>query len=138
MILSIDENAGIGVARTWVRALMWLAVASVGTGCSASIKARSADQYRDDTKSLLSDNSSKFDACYAKALKQDPQAAGTVGVSFEVAADSGAVENAKALSESTAPESLQKCVTSAMEGLQLAPGDERTGQGKLWFEFKAG
>jgi hypothetical protein len=122
---------------TSLKALTVVGTAGLLASCSASFKARSADEYRGDTRSLLSDNSARFEDCYGKAREADPNAAGTVGVTFQVAEESGKIESAEPLPDSTAPEALQRCVVDAMKELSLTPADERRAQGKLWFEFKA-
>jgi len=59
-------------------------VAFVLSGCSGSFYARSPDDYRTATRTLLESKESSFKQCYEGVLSSTPDASGTVAVSFVV------------------------------------------------------
>ncbi len=56
-------------------------------------------------------------------------------VNFTVEKKTGTIANVTAAEGSTAPDSLQTCVVTALEGLQLTPEDRRDGQATFTYTF---
>jgi hypothetical protein len=106
-------------------------------GCSFA--ARSPEMYRDDTQKVLDTRAAEIKACYDGILKADAKAEGTVSVRFDVMEESGQITNVK-LDEaaSSAPQPVRDCVTTALQGLVLKPGDARLGKATFVWEFMAG
>lgn len=113
-----------------------LALALLGaTACIA----RSPEDYQKDTSALLASKNDQIKQCYDAALKQDPKMAGIVTVTFTVKSETGQIMDAAVdPGKSTAPEALGQCVVNAINGLQLAPPDERDGQASYVYEFVVG
>jgi hypothetical protein len=117
-----------------LRAVPLVALALM-SGCSFA--ARSADVYRDDTRSLLERKNSDIKACYDENLKTDPKLSGTVVLKFKVRAKTGQLANVKVDPEgTTAPESITRCIVQAVDGLKLDPGDEREADASFRWEFQ--
>lgn len=112
-----------------------LAVLGLTVGCQ--FHARGPDDYRDVTRSLIETRTSQIQSCYDTVLKTDKAAAGTVTVHFFVQEDTGALSDIEALPSSTAPEPLQQCVVTSLEGLVLSPPDARKGDATFSFDFTA-
>ena len=74
-------------------------------GCSVSYHARSAEDYRKDTRALLEARSQGFLECYQGVLSSTPDAAGTVSVQFVVEPETGKITNPTSLPDSTASRS---------------------------------
>ena len=118
--------------KTIIPALL-LAVAAVGTtGCGL----RSSAFYRDDVQKLLESKTGDITACYNQALAGDKSAQGEMTVRFEVAEDSGLIQNAVVQGESNP--ALQSCVTTNIEGLALQPPDVNPGDGTFTWQFTVG
>lgn len=115
-----------------------LLAATALSSCSVSYKLRSPEQYREDTRALLASNESSFISCYETLLESDSEASGTVIVTFDVAEETGKFSEVKSLPDSTASADLQQCVVDGMEGLVLAPPDDKTGKGTMTFDFSQG
>lgn len=106
-------------------------------GCSFA--ARSPDMYRDDTRAVLDTKNEQIKSCYDELLKTNKDAQGKVTVKFTVAKDTGAFTNVAAdPAGTTAPPELTNCVTTALTGLVLSPGDKSEGQATFEYEFTAG
>jgi hypothetical protein len=106
-------------------------------GCSFA--ARSPDMYRDDTRAVLETKNEQIKGCYDELLKTNKDAQGKVTVKFTVAKDTGAFSNVAAdPAGTTAPAELTTCVTTALDGLVLSPGDKSEGQATFVYEFTAG
>jgi hypothetical protein len=118
--------------------LAFLALLIPLSGCSVSYHARSAENYRKDTRALLETSSASFQQCYESVLASTPDAAGTVAVQFTVLEETGKISGASSLPESTAPEALRQCVVQGLEGLALDPPDERKGMATMTFDFARG
>lgn len=104
------------------------------TGCAA----RSAEMYRDDTRTLLDQKTSAMSDCYNTELQSDRTAVGKVVVRFKVEADSGKIVDAKVdETQSSGSKALGHCVVTAIEGLVLDPPDERDGDATFTWEFQA-
>jgi len=112
-----------------------LASLVAATACAHS---RSQPVYAADTTALLETKSGELQACYNEALKTEPTAAGVVTVKFTVEPTSGLIKDATIdPTKTTAPESLDKCVLTAMNGLTLTPSDRNEGLATFTYEFKA-
>jgi hypothetical protein len=109
-----------------------LAVSGGSLGCHA----RSAEDYRRDTRALLETRSERIRSCYDSALAADENATGTVVVRFTVAEDTGTITSPSVLPESTAPAPLGECVVQSLEGLALDPADARKGDATFVWEFQ--
>ena len=120
--------------RVFTLGALLLGLAS-SSGCS--FHARDADSYRKATRALLETRSADIKTCYDTELKKDGKIAGAVVVKFTVKKDTGAISNAKVVSEkSTAPASLGECVVKAIDGLALDPPDERDGHATFEWAFE--
>jgi hypothetical protein len=104
------------------------------TGCSFA--ARSPDMYRDDTAALLETRNAQIQSCYDQALKSAPDLQGRVTVRFTVETETGNLSNVAAdPAGTTAPEPLTKCVVDSLQGLVLAPPDQRQGNAAFVYDF---
>jgi hypothetical protein len=108
------------------------------SGCSGSFYARSPDDYRTATRTLLESKESSFKQCYEGVLSSAPDASGTVAISFVVEEKTGKILTPASLPESTAPEPLRECVVKGLEGLALDPPDQRKGMATMTFDFARG
>lgn len=117
------------------RSLLVLLIASVAAGCS--FHARDENEYRKVTRELLETRSADVKTCYDAELKANPNASGTVIVTFTVQKETGQVTGA-AMDEvaSSAPASLGQCIVNALNGLVLDPPDARDGNATFQWEFK--
>lgn len=114
-----------------------LALASLLGAAGCEFHARSPEDYRSVTRALIETRTSQIQSCYDEALKTNKEAKGTVTVHFFVQEDTGALDNIEALPSSSAPEPLQQCVVTALQGLVLQPPDARKGDATFSFEFSA-
>ena len=106
------------------------------SGCE--FHARSADDYRKDTRALLEGRNGDIKGCYDAELKKDPKVGGKVVVKFTVKKETGEIEGVKVVEKkSDAPASLSQCVVNALTGLKLDPPDERDGNAQFQWEFQA-
>ena len=106
---------------------------------ACSFMARGEDQYRSDTRELLETKNADVKACYDRALATNPAQSGSVVVNFTVEKKTGTITNVAAdPDQSSAPENLQACVVSAIDGLQLTPEDRRDGEATFTWVFKGG
>ncbi|MEM9692413.1 MAG: hypothetical protein AAGA56_07700 [Myxococcota bacterium] len=113
-----------------------LAIALISlTGCS--LAKRSPKMYQADTTKMLEARRNDIKACYDGILKTDETAAGTVEVSFILEKETGKLTGAK-VKGASAPASVQACVTDALQGLELKPGDADEGQATYTFIFEVG
>lgn len=105
---------------------------------ACSFAARSGDIYREDTRRLLDTRTPQLQQCYEAVRESEKSADGQVTAKFIVAADTGAVQGAEIVdSQTSAPPSLQQCVLTSLQGLQLIPGDQREGQATFTWNFSA-
>jgi hypothetical protein len=108
-------------------------LASAGLiGCGAH--ARTPDEYRDATASVLATRSDQVRSCYDAAYKADPSSQGTVTVQFTVEKDTGKFVGAQVVS-GTAPDALKQCILRSFDGAVLAPGDGQDGDATFEWEF---
>jgi hypothetical protein len=111
-----------------------IAIACVTSGCT--FYARSPDKYRDDTSSLLATKSAELNTCYDNAAKATPGISGKVTVKFTVEKKTGKILNVTAdPTRTTAPQPLIDCVVSSINGLVLAPPDQRDGDATFEYDF---
>ena len=104
-------------------------------GCS--FIARGEEDYKNDTRKVLSSKDSDIKACYDAQLASNPAQSGKVVVNFTVEKKTGKVTNVTAdPAKSTAPEGLQKCVTDSIKGLTLKPEDRRDGDATFTWVFQ--
>jgi hypothetical protein len=122
--------------RTSLMILSQIMVCAASVGCQAMI--RDADQFEKDTGTLLATKNDQVKQCYEQALKSDPKLGGNVGVHFMIQKETGKVMDAKVdPALTTAPDSLQQCVLTSLDGLLLAPPDTgNDGLGTWVYEFK--
>jgi hypothetical protein len=103
-----------------------LCLMAMGAGCS--FIARDTDTYKKDNRALVETKTPDIKACYDAALAQDPNLSGDVVASWTVEKKTGKLTNITVLTDkSTAPEGLQNCVISSLEGLTFAKPDQRDG-----------
>lgn len=110
-------------------------LASVALSMGCSFIARGEDQYRTDTRTLLETRNADIRSCYDNELANNPALSGDVVVNFTVEKKTGTIMNATAAEGSTAPESLQTCVVTAVDGLALTPEDRRDGSATFTYTF---
>ncbi|HEU0030327.1 MAG TPA: hypothetical protein VFQ53_06840 [Kofleriaceae bacterium] len=107
---------------------------TLATGCAT---ARSAEQYREDTHTLLYASSTRLETCYETALAANPDAAGVVKVQFVVVARTGRLVRPRIdATHTTAPRELMTCVLDAIDGLRLEPADAQEGHATFVYEFR--
>lgn len=111
-------------------ALIGFALAAIG--CSGAL--RTAEPYRDDVAKVLESRNGDVKACYDNVLKTDKTASGTVTVKFTVEKDTGAFKDVT----TDGPPELSSCVSSALSGLVLSPGDVNNGDATFVYEFTVG
>lgn len=123
----MKTNLGFSVSLT----LTAIALAACGAG-------RSPEAFRDDTQKLFEEQKAPITACYATTLGKNPEAKGLVTVNFLIENDTGKVKKVKVDKDrTTAPASLQKCVTESIADMTLAPPDAQDGKGTFSWDFNA-
>jgi hypothetical protein len=110
----------------------------IASSTACSFIARSAEDYRDVTRELVSTKNGEIKDCYDVALQSDEGAAGKIVVNFTVEKKTGTIMNPSLDESSTAPPELGQCVVAAVDGLVLDPPDQRDGVAKFSWEFVAG
>ena len=121
-------------AKKWMASLGLVAMSLSSLGCS--FMARGAEDYRADTRELLSSRDAAIKECYDVALSADPKVAGDVVVNFTVEKKTGKVINpALDTEKSSAPAELGQCVLNAIDGLSLTPEDRRDGIATFTWSF---
>jgi hypothetical protein len=109
-------------------------IAALASGCT--FIARDTETYKNETRSVLETKNSQIVSCYDAALAANPSHSGNVVVTFVVEKKTGSITNVSAdPNQSTAPEALQTCVVTALEGLVLDPADQREGQATFTWTF---
>jgi hypothetical protein len=109
-----------------------LAISAASAGCGGAV--RTAEPYRDDVAKVLATKNADVKACYDNLLKGKKDLAGTVTVKFTVEMKTGAFKDVK----TDGPAELGTCVSSAMSGLVLNPGDINNGDATFVYEFTVG
>jgi hypothetical protein len=105
---------------------------------ACSFAARSPEMYRDDTGKALATKQNEIRACYDGVLKANPGARGTVTVKFDVETETGKISHVTVdKTQTTAPDPVSECVTRSIDGLTLAPPDQRKGEATWVYEFQA-
>jgi hypothetical protein len=108
------------------KTIVLLTVLALGAGCS--FIARDTETYKKDNRSLLETKTSDVKACYDAALAGDPTLKGDVVITYTIEKKTGKLTNMTVITDkTTAPESLQNCVMSAVEGLTFPRADRRDG-----------
>lgn len=111
------------------------ALAAALAGCS--FHARDAEAYRKVTREVLETRNGDIKSCYDAELKKDKNLKGTVVVKLKVEKGTGIIKDVRLdTAASTAPESLGKCVVSALDGLKIDPPDERDGDATFSWELE--
>jgi hypothetical protein len=122
--------------RSTIIGMTLLALAAASVGCGPA--ARKPEVYRDDTQKVLDTKSAEIKGCYDGVLKTDGQAAGTVTVRFDVMQETGKLTNVRVdEAASTAPATVRECLTNALQGLVLKPGDGNPGKATFVWDFKS-
>jgi hypothetical protein len=101
-------------------------------GCGAH--ARTPDEYRDATASVLATRNDQVRACYDSAYKADPASQGSVTVQFKVAADTGKFEALQVVG-GTAPDAVKQCILKSFDGAVIAPADPKEGDATFEWQF---
>ena len=110
-----------------------LAAASLG---ACSFHARGPDEYRMAVREVLDARQPDVHACYERAYTADERMKGRVVAKFQVAAKSGQLMSPQIVDEeTTAPEPLKQCVLASLDGVTIAPPDQRTGDAKFVWDF---
>ncbi|HEY3665011.1 MAG TPA: hypothetical protein VGL19_03380 [Polyangiaceae bacterium] len=109
-----------------------LALSAASAGCGGAV--RTADPYRDDVAKVLATKNGDVKACYDNLLKDKKDLTGKVTVKFTVEMKTGAFKDVK----TDGPAELGTCVSSAMTGLVLDPGDINNGDATFVYEFSVG
>jgi hypothetical protein len=123
-------------ARACLASLASVGMLAALGGCSFAV--RSPDMYRDDTAKVLASKSADIQACYDGILKGKPGTAGKATVKFNVEVKTGAFTDvAVDKANTTVPDDVAACVTTAMAGLALAPADSNKGEATFVYEFTA-
>lgn len=108
------------------KTIVLLTLAALGSGCS--FIARDTETYKADNRNLLETKTPEVRACYDQALEADPNLKGDVVISYTIEKKTGKLTNMTVLTDqTTAPENLQNCVMSAVEGLEFPRPDQRDG-----------
>jgi hypothetical protein len=103
-----------------------ITLVALGAGCS--FIARDTETYKADNRSLLETKTSDVKACYDAALAADPTLKGDVVITYTIEKKTGKLTNMTVITDkTTAPEGLQNCVMSAVEGLEFPRPDRRDG-----------
>ena len=109
----------------------------VGLSLGCTFYARSTDDYKKDTRTVLEQQNGAIQGCYDQALAANPAQSGKVVVTFTVEKKTGQMTNVAAdPNQSTAPDNLQNCVVKSLEGLKLDPPDQREGQATFEWVFR--
>ena len=104
------------------------------SGCT--FYARGPDAYRQAVRNVLDTKSPAVESCYNGARAQNPQSQGAVVVRFDVEPKTGNIVRPEIVKEqTTADETLQRCVLESLAGLKLDPPDQRLGQATFRWDF---
>ena len=104
------------------------------SGCS--FFARGPDAYRTAVRGVLDTRNAQIESCYRQALAADPAAAGRVVVKFDVEPKTGNFAKPTVVyQESSASDADKNCVVTSLDGLALAPPDQRKGEATFAWEF---
>ena len=112
------------------------AASAFGLLATACGNARTPDQYAADTQAVLSSKNAQIKDCYEAELRKDKNVQGAVTVHFNLEPDTGKVVAVTV--ESAASPALGACVSKALEGLVLAPGDSNEGVATFTWNFTPG
>ncbi len=105
------------------------------SGCS--FFARGPDAYRQVVRDTLSTRSGQIESCYRSELAKDANAGGRVVVKFDVEPKTGTIaEPAIVDGETTAGAGVRNCVLTSLDGLAIAPPDQRKGEATFAWDFQ--
>ena len=117
-----------------MRSFALFAACTALAGCS--FYARGPDSYREAVRGMLETKRPDVEACYKRSYEADQSAQGRVVAKFDVEPKSGKVVRPEIVPEgTTANDALKQCVLSSLEGLTLAPPDQRKGEATFTWEF---
>ena len=117
-----------------MRSIVLFAACAALAGCS--FYARGPDSYREAVRGMLETRRPDVEACYKRSYEADQSAQGRVVAKFDVEPKSGKVVRPEIVAEgTTANDALKQCVLSSLEGLTLAPADQRKGEATFTWEF---
>jgi hypothetical protein len=103
-------------------------------GCT--FYARGPDAYRQAVRNVLDTKSPALESCYNSSKQQNPESQGAVVVRFDVEPKTGNIVRPEIVKEQTsADETLQRCVLESLAGLKIDPPDQRLGQATLRWDF---
>lgn len=119
------------------RPLHLLALAGVMLSSACVMWQREPAFYASELEELFEQPNETIAACYDRYLEQDPKAAGTVTVNFEVERKTGRLHDVTVV-DSDAPAPLQTCVTETISTLTLDPPDANTAQATFSWSFVRG
>ncbi len=108
------------------------AYVAAAAGCAGAI--RTSEPYRDDVAKVLEAKNGDVTACYNEALKANKELTGTVTVKFTVEMKTGAFKDIT----TEGPPELGTCVSNALNGLVLTPGDANNGDATFTYQFTPG
>jgi hypothetical protein len=104
------------------------------SGCS--FFARGPNDYRAAVRKVLDTRNAQIESCYRQALASDPAAAGKVVVKFDVEPKTGNFAKPSVVEQETsANDAVKNCVVTSLDGLALAPPDQRKGEATFAWEF---
>jgi hypothetical protein len=101
-------------------------------GCASAM---TPEVYSANTRKLLETKNDAIKACYDADLKTTKDA-GSVTVHFKVQQVTGRIVEAKL--DDGAPPALGACITQAIDGLILLPGDPNDGVATFTWDFTVG
>jgi len=118
-----------------MRSMSFVLLACAGlVGCS--FYARGPDDYRSAVRGILETKRPDVEACYKRSYEADKEAQGRVVAKFEVEPKSGKIVHPEVVAEgTTASDALKQCVLASLEGLTLAPPDQRKGEATFVWDF---
>ncbi len=103
---------------------------------ACSFYARGPEDYRKAVRNVLDTKADEVESCYKRAHEQNAEAKGSVAVRFDVAPKTGDIANPQVIKEETsADETLQRCVLDSLSGLKLDPADQRKGEATFRWQF---
>lgn len=116
-----------------MKARVVVLIGAIACGCGV---ARDLDTYRADTQSLLDTRDDALQSCYDQELRRNPNAAGTLTVTFTVEPKTGKVVSMSwDRNRTTVSEALATCSVAELMGLALEVPDRRAGEATFRYRF---
>jgi hypothetical protein len=116
-----------------------ISVIGVMLTCGCVMWQREPGFYATELEELFEQPNQTIAACYDRVLEQDPKAAGTVTVNFEVERKTGRLHDVAVVqAQSDAPEPLEACVIETISTLTLDPPDANTAEATFAWQFVRG